>query len=128
MVNAAVGLSRADSLDGTLDTMVLVVRDAISEIGHVGVTLVERKGPMHTAAATDDLVRTIDQIQYDLKSGPCVDKLHNKNDQTVVDNVRYGGRNWPDFLAAAAAARAGVRSMMAVRPYIVKSCRPDSSR
>lgn len=115
MVHAAMGLHRAQSLAETLDAMVVVVRDSVPEIGHVGVTLAERGGSMQTAAATDDFVLAVDRIQYDLQSGPCVDKLHSKNDQSVVDNVRYGGRDWPDFLAAA--ARAGVRSMMAVRLF-----------
>lgn len=115
MVHAAVSLHEAESLQDMLNTLVLVVRDALPEIGHVGVTLAETKGPMQTAAATDGFVDYVDLIQYRLASGPCVDKLHGANDATVVDNVRHGGRDWPDFLAAA--ARAGVRSMMAVRLF-----------
>lgn len=107
-------LHATESLDDTLQTMVRVARQSLPEIDHVGVT-VGRQDVPRTTAATDDFVLHLDQVQYDLGSGPCLDVLRGGEILTVVDHVRAGGRPWPDFLAAA--ARLGVRSMMALRLY-----------
>src|ERR1700759_993323 len=61
--------------------------------GHAGITLL-RRGQFETPAATDDLPRRVDAIQYELGSGPCVD--------AVLDDTIYrtgdlaGDTRWPE--------------------------------
>ena len=74
-----------------------------------------RGGSFDTVAATDDAAATTDRIQYELRSGPCVDAvLHDgvfRTDDLVVD-----GR-WPEF-ARRASTETGVRSMLSFRLFI----------
>lgn len=115
LAEASRRLNATESLDDVLATMVAVACRSLPEIDHAGVT-VARQDVLRTTATTDEFVLRVDQVQYDLGSGPCVDALHGGGDVlTVVDHVRAGGRQWPDFLARA--ARLGVRSMMALRLF-----------
>jgi GAF domain-containing protein len=80
---------------------------------HAGITVL-RRGEFQTPAATSDVPRRVDAIQYELSSGPCVDAV-------LEDTVFRTGDletdpRWPEF-GRLAFERTGVRSMLAVRLY-----------
>jgi hypothetical protein len=80
---------------------------------HASITIL-RRGEFETPAATSDLPRRVDAIQYELTSGPCVDAV-------LEDTVFRTGdletdARWPVF-GRLAFERTGVRSMLAVRLY-----------
>jgi hypothetical protein len=73
-----------------------------------------KNGSFKTFAPTDDVVGQIDQIQYDLTSGPCVDAIL---EETVFNapDLREDKR-WPEFGRRAYEAT-GVISMLSFRLF-----------
>ncbi|HEY0165874.1 MAG TPA: GAF and ANTAR domain-containing protein [Jatrophihabitans sp.] len=74
-----------------------------------------RHGRFETVASTGELPLLVDQIQYDLNSGPCVDAA-------VQQKVYRSGQlatdqRWPEF-GRRAAAEHGVHSMLSVRLFL----------
>lgn len=65
-----------------------------------------------TAAATDDVARTADAIQYELGSGPCVDAIL---DRTIYQpkDLRHDDR-WPEY-GRRVADELGLHSMLSFR-------------
>jgi hypothetical protein len=64
-----------------------------------------------TPASTDPIADKVDQLQYDLGEGPCLDAIW-VDDVYVIDDVREDGR-WPRW--ARATEDLGVRSILSVR-------------
>lgn len=81
---------------------------------YAGVTL-GSSGKFRTIAPTDDIVRAVDQIQYDLGSGPCVDAAI-EDDAFCADDLRSDER-WPDFGKKASDAT-GILSMLSFRLFL----------
>jgi len=79
-----------------------------------GITLVTRNASLSTPAATDQLVRTIDRVQYEVREGPCLSAAWERI--TVrADDLRTETR-WPEF--ARRAVDLGVQSMLAFQLYV----------
>ena len=73
-----------------------------------------RGGSFETVAATDAVAHQVDQIQYELGTGPCVDAILQ---ETVFCTGDLGAdRRWPEFGRRAVAA-AGVQSMLSFRLF-----------
>ena len=53
------------------DRIVAVAQRSLDGIDHVGITITHRDGRAGTRAATDQLVRELDKLQYDSGGGPC---------------------------------------------------------
>ena len=66
-------LAGAD-IGSALQILARSAADTVPGAELAGVTLI-RKGKLHTAAATGDVVRHVDAIQYVTGSGPCVDAV-----------------------------------------------------
>jgi len=81
---------------------------------YAGITIGREKSRFVTVAETDELVRAVDQIQYDLGSGPCVDAV--VADTTFVASDLGSESRWPDFGPRAVEA-AGIVSMLSLRLY-----------
>jgi transcriptional regulator with GAF, ATPase, and Fis domain len=61
-----------DVVDATLTAVVVLAAATIAPVAGASLTL-RRHGRLVTAAATDETVRDLDQHQYDIGQGPCVD-------------------------------------------------------
>ncbi|WP_375476581.1 ANTAR domain-containing protein [uncultured Jatrophihabitans sp.] len=72
-------------------------------------------GAFETVAPTSDLPLQVDQIQYDLGSGPCVDAILDNTCFRVGDLAT--DPSWPEF-GPQAAADYGIRSMLSVRLFV----------
>jgi GAF domain-containing protein len=85
-------------------------------VDEAGVSVTHRNGRIETRAATGDLVRLLDQAQYDSGQGPCLDAMDAAAhvDVVAVDNVRQEQR-WPGYLPTA--IQHGLRSQLGVRIY-----------
>ncbi len=96
--------------------------DALAVITAAGVEAIDaadaaavtksRSGQFHTVAATSELAVCVDEIQYELASGPCVAAAQ-------ADSVLRSGdlrveTRWPEF-ARRAVAETGVLSMLSFR-------------
>lgn len=75
------------------------------------ITLLRRRGRATTVASTDPACEGLDEIQYTLGEGPCLDAAFERG-TVVVHDVRTDER-WPQW--AAAADERGLGSAVAVR-------------
>jgi transcriptional regulator with GAF, ATPase, and Fis domain len=79
-----------------------------------GIMQVRGRRRVATTAATDEVVREVDQAQYDTGEGPCLSTIYEQNPVRLAD-VRTEQR-WPRF--AARAAELGIGSMLSFRLYV----------
>lgn len=98
--------------------------DAMDAVAHTAVQRVPgsewasisqgHKGTFITVASTDPGAVAVDKIQYELRSGPCVDAILQ---ETVfrIDDLRTDAR-WPEM--GERAVSAGVRSMLSLRLFL----------
>jgi GAF domain-containing protein len=88
-------------------TATIVGRDASASL-----TVLPGRGSPRTLAATDDLPRGVDSLQYSLREGPCLEAIES-NDVALTGDLRHDDR-WPSF-GPACAAQFNVHSMLGVR-------------
>lgn len=101
-------------LDGTLSLITARGVKLLPAAQHAAVSR-GRRGRFETVASTSELPPRVDQIQYDLGSGPCVDAA-------LQQEVYRAGelatdQRWPEF-GRRAAAEHGIHSMLSVRLFL----------
>jgi GAF domain-containing protein len=102
-------LLTAETARDAVEQLAQAAKDVIPEALGAGVTLIS-KGERTSTGATDDLVRALDDLQYELQEGPCL--AASSSGQAVrVDDAADDDR-WPRWAAAAAALP--VRSCLSV--------------
>src|SRR3954469_7851550 len=87
--------------------------DVVPGAQMAGVSL-GRHGKLSTPAATDDAVRIVDALQYELGTGPCVDAIVQDTPFNAGD-LRTDQR-WPQF-GRAAYEQTGIVSMLSFRMF-----------
>ncbi|MFL6155245.1 MAG: GAF and ANTAR domain-containing protein [Marmoricola sp.] len=109
-------LGEAREVDEVLHSIVVVACDSLPEIDHAGISITHRDGSIETRAWSDELVTELDQLQYDLNEGPCMDAVDPSvpDDIVRVDDARHEQR-WPNFIPAAISH--GLRSQLGLRIY-----------
>lgn len=103
-INAPLGF------DATLDIIVQVARHSLPGIDHVGISMATPDGRIETRSATDDLVSVLDQLQYDLGEGPCLQAM-GQGVVVRVERIEQEER-WPAFVKAARLL--GLRSQLGI--------------
>jgi GAF domain-containing protein len=111
---AARSIHHTQNLEETLQAIAYVARDSVPGFDHVGISTVQRNGKVETRAATGHLVHELDDLQYSLNEGPCVETLRDAQ-VVVAPRIRHDQR-WPRFVPSA--VRLGLRSQLAVRLYV----------
>ncbi len=101
-----------DSLDATLERVSAIAVDVVPGCAHAGISFVER-GTVTTRAASDDLPRDIDAVQYETDEGPCLDAIR-EHEVVSTDDLTIEER-WPVF--GPKAAEFGIRSMLSFRLF-----------
>jgi GAF domain-containing protein len=94
----------------TLQRAVDLAVQSINGCDYAGVTMRQGK-KVDTPAATDPLVNLLDQYQYELNEGPCLDAVF-IDDSYVIEDTSQEDR-WPNWAPKAAAL--GVMSVLSVR-------------
>jgi transcriptional regulator with GAF, ATPase, and Fis domain len=108
-------LATQPSLDATLAAIVKSAVDSVEGAESAAITVKHKEGKYATIAATDDLPRRVDALQYDAEEGPCVDTIgHTRSLRT--DDVGADPR-WPVF-GPQAAQQTEVVSMLSHRLYV----------
>jgi len=115
LASAARSINGKVSLDETLLAIAQTARASVPGIDHVGISTLERGGHIHTRASTDQTVQVLDDLQYSLNEGPCVDALREKVVVSVPD-IRHDGR-WPRYSEAAVRATS-LKSQFAVQLFL----------
>lgn len=99
----------------TLQAIVHGAHGAFPEFDHVGITVAEKDGTLETLAATDEVVKKLDTLQYELGEGPCLHALDQEaNEPVVILQYADQEQQWPRF-AAAAVAGFNLKSQMGLR-------------
>ena len=111
---AARTINQSKSLDETLQTIAEVARDSVPGFDQVGISTVHKDGEVVTRAFAGDLVLRLDEVQYSLGEGPCVETLRS-SDVALAPKIRQDKR-WPRYVPEAVAL--GVQSQMAVKLYL----------
>jgi len=101
--------------DEVLRSLVHLAARRVDGADYAGVTVGRHGARFSTVAATAPIVEQCDQIQYDLKSGPCVDALLGATTFKAGD-LRVDGR-WPEF-GRRCAEETGIVSMLSMRFYV----------
>jgi len=101
------------SLAKTLDIITAGALELIPGAEHAGITLATRDHRFDSRAATSELPRRIDRLQYHLQDGPCIQAIWDK--ATIRVNDLSTEDRWPRFATEATAL--GVRSMLSFRLY-----------
>ena len=73
-------------------------------VSGVGLALMTDDGPAGTVAATDGSALELEELQFSLGEGPCVDASHSGRPVLQPDLGRTARERWPVFAAGAAAA------------------------
>jgi GAF domain-containing protein len=110
-------INQTNTLDDMLTAIAETARRSVPGFDHVGISTIDRDGQVRTRAAAGDLVWKLDELQYDLGEGPCVDSLRD-GDVVLAPRIRTDDR-WPNY--APKAADAGVKSQLAVKLYLDSS-------
>ncbi|MFL6099435.1 MAG: GAF and ANTAR domain-containing protein [Actinomycetales bacterium] len=100
----------SESSERTLQRVVQLAVDTVPGCDYAGVTL-RHRSRLETPAATDPLVNLLDEQQYQLNEGPCVDAVQREN-VYIIRDTRTETR-WPKW--APRAAGQGVLSVLSVR-------------
>ena len=109
----------ADSFD---DVLMRIAEAAVSTIAGcrmASVTLVDQSG-YRTAASTDPAATAVDQAQYQLREGPCVDAV----DASLVYAQSFPDQRWPSL--ASRPTESGVQSVLSYRLTPTNSQSADS--
>ena len=107
-------LRRVKSPDETMQAIVQAALRAVPGTEAGGLT-VARGSQYKTLAPSSELPRQVDAIQYELRSGPCVDAL--ASDHAFCTGDLEHDPRWPTF-GKRAAIEVGVRSMLALRLFL----------
>jgi hypothetical protein len=114
---AALGapVNDADSLVELFSQVCAQAVTVIDGAQWAGVTA-QLRGRPFTAARTDDVVVALDERQYSIQDGPCLQAM--RTDAVVVMTVEQAAERWPELVDAA--RRVGVRSFLAAPIHLYR--------
>jgi serine phosphatase RsbU (regulator of sigma subunit) len=101
----------------TLQKMVDLAVSTVAGCDHAGVSLIGPDG-IATPAASDDVPRLVDDLQYESNEGPCLSAIR-EQDMYVTADLGTESR-WPAF-ATRATQQTGVRSMLSFRLFVERA-------
>ena len=111
-------LASQPSVDAVLTILSRRAYEVVPAAEHAAISRGRPGGSVETIAATDDLPPKVDQIQYQLSSGPCVDAVLDDSVYRVGDLV--ASKRWAEF-GRRASSEYGIHSMLSVRIYLEDS-------
>src|SRR4051794_24310110 len=106
---SAVWAGSRDGVDPP-DSLVRLCAQSLPVSG-VGLALMTDDGPAGTVAASDGGALELEELQFTLGQGPCVDASRTGRPVLVPDLASTSSRSWPQFGAGANAA--GLRAVFA---------------
>lgn len=109
-------LQDEESVQDTLQAIVDTAVDTVPGAQYAGLLVVERRRQVHTRAGTDEVVYQVDQVQYDVGEGPCLDAAYEQKTVRLPDMTDEP--RWPRFVGRT--ARLGVMSMLSFQLYVLQ--------
>ena len=95
-----------------LERLTDLVTRVLSNAEHAGITLIRHRRHPHTMAATDQLPREVDHLQYELNEGPCL--AASTGHDVVLSRDLAVEERWNRF-SEHCVELTGIRSMLSVR-------------
>jgi GAF domain-containing protein len=116
VASARVSQILSSVLDGSADVdaahrLVVACTETMPVTG-VGLALMTDAGPAGTVAISDERAGTMEDLQFTLGEGPCVECSRTGRPVLQPDLARTGPARWPGF--SAAALEAGIRAIFAL--------------
>ncbi len=108
-------MGAAHGLKDTLQFALAGTMEVLPHAEHAGVSMVFQHTRIETPAATDDVARRGDELQYELGEGPCLQSIHEQ--ETVWSNDLTIERRWPRW-SQRASDELGVRSMLCFQLFV----------
>ena len=108
-------LQAQNSREETWQKIIDLSHDFLPEFEHAAISLVHGNGRVDTVAATDDVPRVVDRIQYETGEGPCLSAIREENLYVTGD---LGNEDrWPKFTARTV-DETGIRSMLSFQLFV----------
>ncbi len=111
---AARTLQAEGDIQQMLDRAIALAVDLIDGCDYAGASIVHRKKPIDTPAASDQLVLRGHELQYTLQEGPCLDAIWEQ--ETVHSPDLAADGRWPRW-GPQVIEQLGIRSMLSFRLY-----------
>lgn len=111
---AARSINQPQTLQETLEAIVESARISLPGFDHIGISTT-RDDVITTRAATTDLVWSLDDLQYSLGEGPCLDAVRLEA-MVSAPSIRHDQR-WPRYVPPAV-KEFGLVSQLGVRLYL----------
>ena len=113
--NVARAMSAETTLQQTLERAVAGAVSIIDGCDHAGISVVHQRQRIDTPAATSDIVRRGDELQYELGEGPCLQSIYEQ--ETVRSEDLATENRWPNW-SRRAHEELGVRSMLSLQLFV----------
>ena len=97
-----------------LDKGVTIATEIIDGCDYAGVSIIHRKGAIDTPAASNPTVRRLDEMQFALQEGPCLDAI--TSGDTVHSTDLANDPRWPRW-GPSVVAELGVASMLSYQLF-----------
>lgn len=97
----------------TLQRMVEITPEFFHSSDYVGVSVVERDR-IRTPVASTETLRRLDEVQYELRQGPCLEAI--RREATIVVDDLATDERWPDW-GRRMVAELGVRASISFRLF-----------
>jgi hypothetical protein len=112
----------AEGIHGTALTLDQLCRAAAADLAASGVaiSLLSEMGVSAVAAASDVLSERVEELQFTLGEGPCLDAFTSRRPVLTEDLGATGAHRWPGY--SSAAAEHGVRAVFAFPLAVGRSC------
>jgi hypothetical protein len=107
----AVSMGQPFDRGEALDRIVRAARETVPGADQASITMLHRDGTLETLTATSTVIYRVDQLQYELREGPCYDAV--TNGPVTYSTDLANDASWPNYGPKAAAA--GLASQMAIR-------------
>jgi transcriptional regulator with GAF, ATPase, and Fis domain len=117
LADAARSLQAESSPQQTLERCVTLATELVDGCDYAAVSIVHRKAPIETPAASDPLVLRGDELQYELQEGPCLDAIWNQ--ETVHSPNLAKEKRWPRW-GPQVVKELGIASMLSFQLYTTK--------
>jgi len=100
-------------VDATLERICRLAAETVEGCETAGISIAQGRR-VTSRSTTDDVPRTVDEIQTETQEGPCVDAI--RQHEIVVTGTLSEEKRWPDF-APRAHQETGIESVLAVRLF-----------
>ncbi len=109
MEDLARHLHRSQDVDETLAMLTKSAVEAIDGVDYASITVREDEGHLRTLAPTHRVVTAIDELQYELREGPCYETVSDGDASLIVADLAQDPR-WSRF--GPRAAQRGIGAML----------------